>query len=275
MAEQPVYGVHKSRLLWGGEGNLGRYVTNPDGSLSLEDVLGTSAADRDVEHYRTAGARTRAPVALDQSQADGARAMQLGSLGMLERAAAGGAPSQAQHLGQLEMSNAMQGQMGAAAGARGVGSQIAAMRGATSAAGGQMAGVNSQTMGMRAKEAETDRGALLGAASAMRGHDIAAATENAKLEAQGRAQDEARRQAFERFGWNTRNAQLQGGVEQDRQFKQEVAANKALAAQKTASDVGIGMSAASAGLGLISDERAKKNVTPMGSLARYETGDFR
>jgi hypothetical protein len=191
-------------------------------------VDGTNGADKDVERYRNMGATSQAGPQLDQTQANQARGLQMGSLGMLENAARGNAPSQAAIMGQSMGSQTMGAGLSAASAASGgPGSQLAGMRAAitgTTQANQQNAG---QLMAMRNKESATDMGAFAHGASGVRGQDISAATTNAQLEGQQRALNEQRQQSFERMAFDTRNAELNAQMQQRAQRDAEEQAQRA------------------------------------------------
>ena len=238
------------------------------------DYFGADKWDDAVQRYRDLGARTRGPVQLDQRQADQTRGLQMGALGTLERAAQGGAPSQAAIGGQLQ-GQQIQAQNTASLGAaRGVGGQIAAARGAGLNMGNQLVGSLAQSTLARAGEANQDRNAFVGAAGGVRGQDIGAATTNAELIAKGRAQDEARQQGFEKMGWNTRNSQMGANVEIQRQEdakkaelrERERAANmEDDETAKIGAKIGTGMGAGLMSFVTPSDEKTKYQL-PMGAL---------
>jgi len=241
------------------------------------DYFGFEKWDEAVNRYRGLGARQRGAVQLDQTQTNALRGQQLGSLGLLETAAQGGAPSQATNLHQIGAEQAREAAARGMAGARGAGAQVAGLRGSLAGYGaGSLANTQSATT-MAAGEAAADRGALSGAATGVRGQDIGAATTNASLLAKSRAQDEARQQAYERMGWNTRQTQLGSNIELQRQEDAKKAELRALQRAEATRDSGAGKSAAQAGmaagmmaLSFLSDVRSKERPMPVGSLARYE-----
>lgn len=237
------------------------------------DTFGAEKWDDAVQRYRDLGARTRAPVALDQRQADQARGLQIGALGTLESAAQGNAPSTAAIQGQLQREQIAGGAVAGMGAARGVGGQVAAARGLGGAMGNQLVGSLAGTTMARANEANQDRNAFAGATQGVRQQDIGAATTNAELMAKSRAQDEARQQGFEKMGWATRNAQMGANTEVRRQTdakRVEIAqqkaaqANRESAAGKTAASVG---SALLMSASMFSDERTKYELD-MGALSR-------
>lgn len=247
------------------------------GDANTAADVGGAGFDEAVSRYRMDGDRKRPAIQLDQTQADQARGAQMGSLALLEKAAQGAAPSRAAAYGALGQEQAIgQGtqQMG---GARGLGGQIAATRGATQATGGALEQNMARALEGRAKEMGAARGAFSGASGAVRGQDIGAATENAKLVAQGRSQDESRQQGFEKLGWNTRKLQQDTNVELKRQ---QQASQQALrdfereegyqSAADLRAGIGVGAAVGMAALsafGPTSDERTKRKIVPVGSLA--------
>lgn len=237
------------------------------------DTFGAEKWDDAVQRYRDLGARTRAPVALDQRQADQTRGLQIGALGTLESAAQGNAPSTAAIQGQMQRDQALTQGTAALGAGRGVGAQVAAARGVGGAMGNQLVGSLAGTTMARANEANQDRNAFAGATQGVRQQDIGAATTNAELVAKSRAQDEARQQGFEKMGWATRNAQMGANTEVRRQTdakRAEIAQQKAAQANR---DSAAGKTAASVGSALLmsasmfSDERTKYELD-MGALSR-------
>ncbi len=187
---------------------------------------------------------------------------------MLQRAAEGGAPSRAAALGQLSQADAMRAAASAPAG-RGPGGSLAAMRGAQNGTAVTMGQGAQQAMDGRAAETARDQSVFAGSANTVRGQDIAVASANATLDAQQRQLNQQHEQANERLAWDTRNAQQQAAGEFQRQ--QDGRANAERAARdaeiaadwekaKTGASIGLGV------LGMVSDERAKQSVVPMGAL---------
>lgn len=228
------------------------------------EQFGAERWDDAVQRYRDLGARTRGPVQLDQAQADRARALQMGGLGLMDQAARGEAPSVAEAQGRLSATGIRGAAGQSIAGVRGnqVGASMAAGRGM----GNQLVGSLGNIAMGRANEATQDRTAFSNAAGSVRGQDIGAATTNAELVAKSRAQDEARQQQFEKMGWNTRNAQLGANVELQRQTdakRQEIAQQKAARAGQAAATA---KQAASMGAGALmsmmafSDPRTKTEI---------------
>ncbi len=233
--------------------------------------------DKDVERYRARGAQTQPAIKLDQAHADQAREMQMGSLGHLERQANGSAPSSAAILSQRANEGAAQSM--AAAGMRrgGPGAAIAGMNAGSQAASGQALAANAQNANMRAAEVSRGQGAFAAGAAGAQGQDIQAATANAQLTAQQRALDEQRQQANERLGWDTRHAQLGNRATYDRlgQTAAQNQRNATNAEDQARYDEGmgyvnLGTSWMQGAAGGVSDARAKRDVTPMGSLSSLE-----
>ena len=237
---------------------------------------GNTAFNRDVERSRQRGARGKRAITLDQRQADEARGMQMGSLGMLEGAARGNAPSRAAAIGTMNTDAGIRAGMAGMAGARGAGASIAAMRGASGAMGQQMGQQNQQVADMRAQEMARAQQGYSSATQAARGQDIGAATTNAQLEAQQRAINEQRQQANERMGWDIRNTQMQGAnAFEDQRTNDELARRKATAAQGAEDDANTRENASTflgGASGMLSDERTKEHVVPVGSLASLSRG---
>jgi hypothetical protein len=171
-----------------------------------EFIPGNRIADEDVARYRGMGAEKKAAIQLDQTNANQARTMQLGSLAMLREAAAGNAPSRAAIVGQMGVADAARAGTQSAVGAR-----------------GQMAVRSGGAIDSRVGEADRDRGGYMTGIAGARGQDIGAATTNAQLEAQQRAADAQRQQYYEQMGWNTNNAVL--GAALGRTAADQAAAN--------------------------------------------------
>ena len=253
---------------------------SPDGGG--EDVVngwkkpGTSAFDKDVERSRLRGAQGQAAMQLDQGQADESRGMQMGSLGMMGDAARGNAPSRAAAIGTMNTDAGIRAGMAGMAGARGPGASVAAMRNASGQMGQQMGQQNQQVADMRAQEMARAQQGYASATQAARGQDIGAATTNAQLEAQQRLINEQHQQANERIGWDIRNTQMQGANEfANQQSGDELARRKQAAGQAAEDDANTRDNAnmvIGAGSGVLSDERTKERVVPIGSLASLSRG---
>ncbi len=204
------------RRKWGGIGGVYDPATN-------RYTHGTPVADADIARYRAMGAQKQAAVALDQADADRARGIQMGSLARLQDAAAGGAPSAAAIKGQMATSNAVRSGTMSAGGARSPGAAVAAMRGGIAGSGAQMAHGSGTAIDARVGEMGEARGQYMGGTLGLRGQDIQAATTNAQLEAQQRAQDAQRQLFYERLGYETKNQVL--GGELGRTAAEQAAAN--------------------------------------------------
>lgn len=103
----------------------------------------------------------------------------------------------------------------------------------------------------------------------MQGQDIEAATTNAQLEAQQRALNEARQQGMERRGWDVRNQQQMAADRYQRNRDAQDLARRKLRAAEDAADAEAVEGNISTGLSILSmasDERAKTDVFPIGSL---------
>jgi hypothetical protein len=259
---------------WGGQG----YAYDQDGYA----VPGTTGGQQDTARYRRMGERTAAPVQLDQSQAAGARQLQLGSLGLLRQGALGQAPSRAATLGQLSTESAVRASSAAAARGRGGAGSIMATRGAMGSLGATTAAQNLQLGELRGREIAQERAGFVGGASGMRRQDIGAATENAKLEAQQRALEDQRQRQYEKMGWDTSNAEMFGLIEERRLADSQALAQRQIRAaeeqadyDKTRDYATIGSGFATGGLTAYaasrSDRRAK-DVVPAGSLAALMGG---
>lgn len=286
---------HDARA-WGGE--RGQIV---NGYLQP----GTSGADKDVSRYRDLGAQRTAPVRLDQGQASQARGLQMGALALLRNAARGEAPSRAAIVGRMQSEQVARDALASTGGGRGGGQSVMAMRNAMAATANRQGAISGQAVDARAAESLQDVGAYYGGASAIRGQDVSAATTNAQLEAAQRDVDERRQQGYEKLAWDTRNAELFAGNEAAANDRANELAHRKLRAAEEQADYEKAKDLASIGLGLgsgmiaasgssggggsgsspkpdpslpvrddpyaTSDERSKRNVVPMGSLARLMT----
>lgn len=232
--------------------------------------FGADRWDDAVARYRDMGAQRRAAVQLDQRQADQARGLQMGALGLMDQAAQGNAPSVAEAQGRMAATGIRGAAGQAAAGVRG--NQVGAMMGAGRAMSGQLVGSLGNVTMARANEATQDRNAFAQGAAGVRGQDIGAATTNAELVARSRAQDEARQQQFEKMGWSTRKAQLDANVELARQKQDKENEARQLAARRAAGSGETAKTAASIGsaalmsLAMFSDEDTK-HLMDFGALS--------
>lgn len=262
----------------GNDGNGGRLLPGtapPDWGGSQYGQAGdTSSYDADVQRDRTMGAASmgRAPVSLDQTQANASRGMQMGALGLLRAQADGTAPSSAAILSQRANQNAA-----TAAGSSGArtagGAIVAAGRNGMQASNAALSS-NVANADNRAHEIASGQNLYASGTQGVEGQDINAATTNAKLVAQQNALNEARQEGFERRGWNVRNSESQGEDRYARNVQGAENQNEAndLARQQRASDQakatsGMIMQGVSSLVGTASDERAKTNIAPMGSLS--------
>jgi hypothetical protein len=233
---------------------------------------GTNAWDQDVDRYRRMGeeGQSRKAVQLDQGQANEARGLQMGALGMMGDAARGNAPSRAAELGNAGTDDAIRAASAGMGAARGPGQAIAATAGAQAGAQQQQTKLGAGISDMRAQEMLAAQTGYAKGAQGVQGQDIGAATQNAQLEAQNRAANESRQQGMERRGWDTRNQQQMAADRYQRnRDAQELAIRKQRAAENAADDAAL-TSAVSTTLGaaqMASDERAKKNIMPVGSLS--------
>jgi hypothetical protein len=221
--------------------------------------FGGQTWDEATQGYRDAGAayQQRGALTLDQSQADKARAIQMGSLGLLRRQATGEAPSASEILSQRANEQGAQNMAEAGLHARGPGAAVAANGAAMRTGSLAMLGLNAQNAAQRAQEISRGQSGYSGSAGALRGQDIAAATSNAQLEAQQRALNEAAQQNYEQMAYDTRQAQLAQGNAKEANVQ---AANNAIRAENantkqedaqnlgTAAAVGAGIASAGTSL---------------------------
>jgi hypothetical protein len=248
---------------WGGRGNE---------AVNGWAQFGSSDADRDVNRYRQLGAETQAPVQLDDTQQLQSRGLQMGALQRLQLAAKGGAPSRAAALNANANADAIRAATAGVAGARGPANSIVATRNAMGAEASKLGANNQSAMDMRAQETARDQAAYSNGAQGIRGQDIQGATTNAQLVAQQRALEQQKQQAYEKMAWDTRNAQLQAGLESRAQDQGAALALRQKRDAEEAADMGKIKDVASLGvgavLGVLSDERTKKNIHPIGGLSR-------
>ncbi len=234
---------------------------------------GTSAYDADVDRARRMGYEGigRAAPRLDQTNADQARGVQMGSLGLLMNQANGTAPSAA----AIQSQRANQGAAQAIGGAGmhgGIGAALSAQNAASSGAGNQALAANAHNAAQRAAEISHGQAALSAGAVGTQQQDTGAAVSNAQLEAQQQAADEARQQMFERQAYGVRKTQQQAADDfaAQRAAAQNDAARQrqiqdALEDQKTMMAVNTGLTVASAAM---SDPRAKMGIGSLGTLMR-------
>ncbi len=256
--------------------------------------------DDEVNRFQGMGAAShgRAAPQLDQTQANESRGMQMGALGLLQRQADGSAASSAEILSQRANQNAATQAAQSATAARGLGSRLVAQNTAGTAAAGQALAGNAANANARAAEISRGQSQYTAGAGAVRGQDIGAATQNAKLVAQQRALNEAREQGMERLAHDTRTTELEAGMEAQAQHDERVAEmNRRIAAAKASKEAAVtqafgtvsSMGAGALGAGLsakkmtaakpqqpkptdTSDERAKTSIRPMGSLGHLMRG---
>lgn len=251
---------------WGGHG-----YQSKDGWY----IPGTSGADIDVDRYRRMGGKGEAAPELDRRHLQ-SRFQQMTALGELQRAAKGGAPSRAAALGQLANENALRAGSAGVAGARGPGQSVVAMRRAQGDVASRMGQANQGQMDMRAAEIARDQQAYAAGAHGVRGQDLGVATTNAQLEAQQRALNEQKQQAYERMAWDTRNTQMNAELERKGQDDRNAMAKRQQREAEKQADFDKIKDVASVGAGTVmplldptgSDERMKTNVRPIGGLAR-------
>lgn len=180
----------------------------------------------EVGRYRSLGeaALGRAAPTLDETQANEARGLQMGSLGLLRDQASGAAPSSAAILGQrANQAAAQQAAQRTMAVKGGPGARIAASNVAGSLAGMQMLQANAQNANARAAEIAKGQQGFLGASAAARGQDIDAAVKNANLEMEQRFLNEKRRQEMERLAAGVRGVELDAGMRAQNQFTNDKA----------------------------------------------------
>ncbi len=267
------------QLGWDPSGNYNKIQTGEKTTGSDEAHGGAARVNQyqaDVARSRERGAQTRPAIQVDETQADGARQLQMGGLGMLRQQATGEAPSSAAILSQRANQGAAQAMGSAGLTKGGPGAAIAAQSRATPAAAQGAMAMNAQNADRRAGEISRGQAAFAGGALGVQGQDIAAATTNAQLEAQQRAVDEQHQQSNERLAWDTEHTRMANRLEYRRQT-QTAAHNQAQALSAEAAQdyneamgwVGMGAGAVSGGLSGAgsSDPRAKTNVIDMGSLS--------
>lgn len=241
---------------------------------------GTTGADYDVARYRQLGAQQQGAVQLGQQSnhflEDQSRNVQLGALDRLRAAAQGQAPSRAAALAQMQGEDALRQSSAGVAGAHGPGASVAAMRGAMGNLGSRTAAVNGSTMDARAAETARDQAAFAGGANATQGQDLSNALAQTQLQASQNATNEQRQQAYEKMAWDTRNAELQASMERQKQAQAGVLAHRQQRDAENAQNTQTIKDSASMGMapliGLLSDERAKTNISPIGGLSRLRRG---
>jgi hypothetical protein len=246
---------------------------------------GYDAGARDTKaNIHTDIARTdeRSAPWINQTPQHETRKLQMGSLATLGDAAAGNAPSRAEMLGQQMSDRAMRSQMSAAGSVRGgPGAQAAAFRAASQGAASQRADMNQGIQAERANEMTTARGKFADATTSARGQDVGLATDQAKMDLEGRRTNDARAMEYEKMRNQIDRDQLQANIEQQKILagsqgdsnKLNAGANESNAKNDTDWVKGI----AGAGMGLIkgigslfSDPDAKTPL--MGSLSGLDLG---
>ncbi len=234
---------------------------------------GTSGADVDVARYRSMGeaaGQMQGPQ-INQARTGESRGLQMGSLASLEDVAAGRS-SEALRMGQAQARDAALGQQSMAASVRG---GAMARAGAARAANLNSARTQAQIMNSaragQAAEMADARGRLFQGATQQRAQDLALATDQAKLQAQQRALNEQQQQGLERMGWDVRSADQGAGLETQQQMDAQKAANRKYRLAERQQEEQAYITAGSTVLGAMggmSDERAKTQIMPVGSLAR-------
>lgn len=236
---------------------------------------GLESWDADVDRSRKLGEQGQDRLApqIDRTQEGDTRNLQLGALGLLRAQADGTAPSSAAILSQRANQNAAAQAAAAGLGKR-AGTNIAAFNHAAPAAGSGALAANARVAQERANETARGQSGYATGAQNVQAQDINASLADAQLEAGQRALNEARQQGFERRAWNTRHmeGQTHDRWEGQRTGDLQRMENERLAknAQNDAQNreyIGTGTTIVTGGLnGGLSDERAKTNVMPMGSL---------
>ncbi len=230
---------------------------------------GTNAYDQDVDRYRKMGdeGQTRGPVRVNQTQSNESRGLMSGALGLLRRQGEGSAPSAAEIMSGRANQNAVAAAGQQVTSARGTGNRIAAAQTAGAQAGQQSLAANAANADMRAAEISHGQNAYAGGTTGLRAQDIGVATQDAQLDAQQRALNEARQQAMEKRAWDTRNTQQQGADRYSRdQQAQDLARSQQDAAQSGADwDRGINnlKTATAIGASVPSDPKTKEHIHSM------------
>lgn len=226
-------------------------VYHPDQS-GMED-----AASR----YRGMGGQ---PVGIDTTQSSQTRGAQMGALGLMQTAAQGSAPSQAEILSRKANEDAMAGQMSMAASVKGgPAAQAAAMRSAMMGQASQAAAGNREIAALRAQEMAQARGQYFGATSQARGQDIGEAQKQAEL-------NEARQQYYEGMANDVYKTQLNANLGKQSESDQAWYRGRMATLQSEAQDAQNAKDIASVGLGGLtgamgspSDVRSKEDIQPL------------
>lgn len=249
---------------------------------------GTGFSDREADYYRDQAqyAQGRAAYQADYGRANAweqnsqeARGQQLSAMRMAKEAAMGLAPSQAEILSRANMDRAASAQASLAAGARGPAGLALAQQQAAAQTANAQAQINQQAYAGRAAEQEAARNSYAAQAAGIRGGDQSSQAQaanqaqyQANMKAQNRAQNDSTALAYEGnrgsvYGQNlqgsqNKSGQLNANYWGEQNFQQQRAENeKNRSAARTNAYIG----AVGNGVGAVaSDERAKKNVQPLG-----------
>lgn len=239
-------------------------------------VPGTSGAEQEVARYQGMGMATQAPVGIDRTRTGESRGLMMGSLGHLQNVA-DGRESEALRLGQDQARQAALGQTSMAASVRGGAMARAA---ASSAANRGIARSNAQIANYaragQAAEMQQARQQLMQGSTGLRTQDLGLAGSQADLAARQRALDEHRQQTYEGMASDVTDAELFARLEAQKQDEQQAAAQRRQRAAEKQADTdkafdifNVATGGVGGFLGDLSDERAKTNIVPVGSLARF------
>lgn len=201
-------------------------------------VAGTAGAQDDINRYRGMAWAPPHPnaVQIDQARSNETRSIQGGALGML-RARAEGGETPAQAMARAQTAGAVAGiHSGAASIKGGAAARAAAARGATATAARVGAQGAQDVQALRAREMANAAGQYMGGASAQRGQDLGLAASQAQLEAQHRAAQDQREQAYEQAAFDVGNADNLGRLGADAQDTRAASAAYHQAAQNGAAD---------------------------------------
>lgn len=263
--------------VWGGYTQ--RKTTNPDGSTTYAP----SARAVEVDRYRSMGEAAAGRAAYQanygqymgqMAQSQDARRSQTDALGMQRDAAMGNAPSRAEHFGRNMIDQSLQSQMAGAASARGGSlAQAAAMRNASNnAATFQAQGMNNLAA-LRADEMARARADYFAGATGLRAGDYQGAgmalgksAQDIQNEQFQRSLNQQGQQWYEGRAFDANQAAV--NAEHQQYALESGQANLSLDRAERARDrqddmLGAGMSAGAmlGAAALISDIRAKDNVT--------------
>ena len=287
------------RFTEGGDYDASRYQYGGYAGGARDERANLAIRQNDVE--------ARKGPMIDRTQSDQSRGFQMGSLAnldaatkgqtedmrLLSGAANGTAPSRAEQLGQQMSDRALRSQVSAAGNVRGgPGAQAAAFRQASQGAAQQRADMNQGIQAERAAEMATARGQFAGAmgnargqlasaATSTRGQDIGLATDQARLDQNQTALNDARAQQYETLQNKVATDQLNANVQQQQiasGYNQNANQLNTQTNQKNADkdwDLIKGIGGAASGalggvLGLLSDPNSKAPI--MGSLASLGMG---